>query len=201
MGNQLISFRLRDEEIVLLMQQADSHESASLTAQRLVRRLLGTEEVQPNKLKTFLAQVNEFQEQVNTVKIFIDETINERLDAVDRVVDDAIHQQMQAELLKARGRFDKFEQRLDKYFQILRESGRLPIRKPQQPERRVEPLNPSELAQRLINPKTGHPYSQSAISRQKNRINFPLWSEVRDPQGVAWAYEPNDGLFYPLEQS
>jgi len=108
---------------------------------------------------------------------------------------------MQAELLQARGRFDKFEQRLDKYFQILRASGRLPAPKKRSSELLIEPLHPSDLAQRLINPKTGYPYSPSAISRQKDRVNFPFWSEARDPQGIPWEYDPNDGLFYPLQPS
>ena len=201
MGTQFISFRLRDEEVALLLQQADPQESASLTAQRLVRQLLGTQNVPPDKLASFLTRVDEFQEQVKSVRVFIDETINERLDAVDKVVDEAVHQRLQTEQLQAQGRFDKFEQRLDKYFQILRASGQLPNRKPKQIAPSAEPLNHLELAQRLINPRTGNPYSHSAISRQKERINFPFWSEARDPQGVAWEYNPTDGLFYPLEPS
>jgi hypothetical protein len=201
MGTQLISFRLKDEEVALLMQYASSEENASLTAQRVIRQLLGTQEIPSDKLTSLLTQVNELREQVKSVKIFIDETINERLEAVDRLVDEAVHQQMQAELLQARGRFDKFEQRLDKYFQILRASGRLPAPKKRSSELLIEPLHPSDLAQRLINPKTGYPYSPSAISRQKDRVNFPFWSEARDPQGIPWEYDPNDGLFYPLQPS
>lgn len=199
MGTQLISFRLKDEEVDLLMQQANPEESANLTAQRVVRQMLGTQDNPPDKLTTLLTQVNEFQDQVKSVKIFIDETINERLEAVDKLIDEAVNQRMQAEFLQARGRFDKFEQRLDKYFQILRASGRLPAPKKKRSQLLVEPLHPSQLAQRLINPKTGHPYSQSAITRQKDRVNFPFWSEARDPQGIAWEYDSNDGLFYPLQ--
>jgi hypothetical protein len=201
MGTQLISFRLKDEEVAVLMQYANPEESANLTAQRVIRQMLGTQDIPADRLTTFLTQVNEFQEQVKSVRVFIDETINERLEAVDRLIDEAVNQHMQAELLQARGRFDKFEQRLDKYFQILRASGRLPTPKKKRSELPAEPLNPSELAQRLINPKTGHSYSQSAISRQKERVNFPFWSEARDPQGIAWEYDPNDGLFYPLQPS
>ena len=201
MGTQLISFRLKDEEVALLMQYANPEESANLTAQRVIRQVLGTQDPPPDGLTTLLTQVNEFQDQVKSVKIFIDETINERLEEVDRLIDEAVNQRMSAELLQARGRFDKFEQRLDKYFQILRASGRLPTPKRKRVELPAEPLNPSELAQRLINPKTGHPYSHSAISRQKESVNFPFWSEARDPQGIAWEYDPNDGLFYPLQPS
>ena len=201
MGTQLISFRLKDEEVALLMQYANPEESANLTAQRVIRQVLGTQDIPTDRLTSLLTQVSEFQEQVKSVKVSIDETINERLDAVDSVVDEAVNQHMQAELLQARGRFDKFEQRLDKYFQILRASGQLPPPKKKRAELPSEPLNPSELAQRLINPKTGHAYSQSAISRQKERVNFPFWSEARDPQGIAWEYDPDDGLFYPLQPS
>lgn len=201
MGTQLISFRLKDEEVALLMQQANPEESANLTAQRVMRQVLGTQEVPSDGLTTLLTQVNEFQDQLKSVKIFIDETINERLEAVDKLIDESVYQRMQTEFLQSRGRFDKFEQRLDKYFQILRSSGRLPTPKKQRLELPAAPLHPSQLAQRLINPKTGHSYSQSAISRQKERVNFSFWSEARDPQGIAWEYEPNDGLFYPLQPS
>lgn len=201
MGTQLISFRLKDEEITLLMQYASSEENASMTAQRVIRQLLGTHEIPSDKLTSLLTQVNELREQVNSVKVFIDETIDERLEDVDKLVDDAIHQQMPAELLQVRGRFDKFEQRLDKYFEILRASGQLPAAKKRRSEFPMEPLHPSDLAQRLINPRTGSSYSPSAISRQKDRVNFPFWSEARDPQGIPWEYDPNDGLFYPLQPS
>ncbi len=201
MGNWLISFRLRDEEVALLKQQAGPEENASLAAQRLIRQLLGTEKTLPDKLTSLVSQVTEFQEQVNSVKSHVDETINERLDAVDRLVNEAITQQMQAEQQKVRSRFDNFEQRLDKYFQILRASGSLPPTRRQQLELPSEPLEPSELAKRLINPKTELPYSQSVIARHKGRKDFSEWSKVRDPQGVAWQFEPEDGLFYPLSFS
>jgi hypothetical protein len=198
MGNQFISFRLRNEEVTLLMQQTDIEENPSLTAQRIIRQVLGTEEIAPDRLTSLLTQVSEFQEKVNSVKSFVDETINERLKAVDRVVNEAVNQQMLVEEQRMRSRFDKFEQRLDKYFQILRASGTLPTPKLQQSDLPTEPLNQSELAKRLINPSTELPYSQSFISRKKDRKDFSEWSKAHDPQGVAWEFEPNDGLFYPL---
>lgn len=198
MGNQFISFRLRDEEVALLRQHTDLEENPSLTAQRLIRQVLGTEEIAPDRLTCLLTQVSDFQEQVNSVKSVVDETINERLKAVDRLVNEAVNQQMPAERQRMRSRFEKFEQRLDKYFQILRASGTLPTPKLQQSDLPTEPLNHSELAKRLINPNTELPYSQSFISRKKDRKDFSEWSKVRDPQGVAWEFEPNDGLFYPL---
>lgn len=199
MGTQLISFRLSDEEVALLMQHADPDENPNLTAQRLIRQLLGTQEIPPDQLTSLLTQVNEFQEQVQSVKVFVEETIDEGLEAVDKVIDAAVNQHMQAEQHQVKGRFERFEQRLDKYFQILRASGLLPPPKKKRSQLPTQPLNESQLALRLINPKTGQPYSQSAINRQKNRVNFSTWSEARDPQGVAWEYEPNDELFYPLE--
>ncbi len=120
--SQLISFRLKDEEIALLMQQAALEESASLTAQRLIRQLLGTDQTPPNALTSLLTQVGEFQEQVESIKSFVDEAIDERLEAVDKLINTAVNQQMQAELLSMRSRFDELEQRLDKYFQTQRES-------------------------------------------------------------------------------
>lgn len=199
MGNQLISFRLREEEVALLMQQASSEEDANLAAQRLIREQLGTEQVSPDKLSSLLTQVNKFQGQVNSIKRFVDEAISERLEAVDKLVDEAVNQHMQVKQQKMRSRFDKFEQRLDKYFQILRASGTLPTPKPQQFELPSQPLNHTELAKRLINPKTELPYSQGIISRNKERSDFTEWSKARDPQGVGWEFEPTDGLFYPLK--
>lgn len=201
MGNQLIAFRLSDEEVVLLMQQAYPEENASLTAQRLIRQLLGTQNISPDALTGLLTQVDEFQEQVESVKSFVNGTIDERLDAVDKLVNEAVNQQMNAEQFQMRSRFDELQQRLDKRLQMQRQSYTLASSRNLQAERPTQPLNNSELARRLINPRTGHPYSQSAINRQKNRSDFPKWSEQRDPHQVAWEYKPKDGLFYPLESS
>ncbi len=201
MGTHLISFRLRDEEVALLMQHAFPEENASLTAQRLIRQLLGTEEISPDKLASLLTQVSEFQEQVESIKSFVDETVDQRQEAVDSLVNETVNQHMKAEQLQIRARFDELDRRWDRYFQIQRESSTLPDPKTQQQELPTKPLNHSELARRLINPKTGHPYSQRAITRHKERKDFPEWSEARDPQRVAWKHEPRDGLFYPLKLS
>ncbi len=201
MGNQLISFRLRDEEVALLMQWADLEENASLTAQRLIRKLLGTAELPPNKLTSLLTQVIEFQEQVESIKNFVDESIEQRLDAVDQLVNEAVNQQVAAERLQMRSHFDDWEQRLDQYFQVQRASVKVSSSSTQQPKLPIEPFNHSELAKRLVNPKTGHPYSQSAITRHKERADFPEWSKDRDPQRVAWKYDARNGLFYPLQRS
>jgi hypothetical protein len=198
MGNQLISFRLKDEEVALLMQQADKGETPSLTAQRLIRQLLGIQKIPPDRLTSLLTQVGEFQEQVESIKTFVDDSIDQRLAALDMLVNEGIDQHMKAELVQVRTRFDELEQRWDKYFQIQRQERTLPTSTTQGSKLPNEPLNNSELARRLINPKTGHPYSQSAISRQKDRVDFPEWSQERDPQGVGWEYESKDGLFYPL---
>lgn len=120
--SQLISFRLKDEEVALLMQQANLEESASLTAQRLVRQLLGTDHTPPNALTSLLTQVGDFQEQLESIKGFVDEAIDERLQAVDNLINEAVNQQLEAELLSMRSRFDELEQRLDKYFKTQRKS-------------------------------------------------------------------------------
>jgi parvulin-like peptidyl-prolyl isomerase len=208
MGTQLISFRLRDEEVALLMQRAQQESSPSLTAQKIIRQLLGTEEIPPDKLSSLLTKVGEFQEQVESIKGFVDDAIDQRMAAVDKLVNESVNQQMQTELLQMRSRFDELEQRLEQYFHAQRKS--LPLfkkddklsslRKPKQKaESSVAPLNQTELAQRLHNPETGLPYTPRSISRQKLKKDFPKWSEQRDPQGVLWKYEPKDGLFYPLE--
>jgi hypothetical protein len=201
MGNQLISFRLNDEEVALLMQQANDGETPSLTAQRIIRQLLGIQDVPPDRLNSLLTQVGEFQEQVESLKNFVDDSIDQRLVALDSLVDEAMNQQMQAEQFQVRSRFDELEQRWDKYFQIQRKESLVTTAKLQQSKLASEPLNHSELARRLINPKTGHPYSQSAISRHKDRVDFPKWSQERDPQGISWEYKSREGLFYPLMSS
>ena len=198
MGTQLISFRLTDEEVALLMQHADSEENASSTAQRLIRQLLGTGEASPDELTSLVTQVSEFQEQVESFKSFVDEAIDQRLEAVDRLVNESVKERLKTERLQRRS-FEQLEQRLDQYFQDQRESAKLHPSQTQQPERPKKPLNHSQLAKRLINLKTGHPYSHSAITRQKDRKDFSKWSEQRDPEGIAWEYQPKDGLFYPLE--
>lgn len=201
MGNQLISFRLNDEEVALLMQQANDGETPSLTAQRIIRQLLGIQDASPDRLTSLLTQVGEFQEQVESIKNFVDDSIDQRLVALDSLVDEAMNQQMQAEQFQVRSRFHELEQRWDKYFQIQRKESVIATTTLQHSQFPKEPLNHSELAKRLINPKTGHPYSQSAISRHKDRADFPQWSQERDPQGISWEYKSRDGLFYPLMSS
>ena len=122
MGTQLISFRLRDEEVALLMQRAQPESSPSLTAQRIIRQVLGTEEMPPDKLSTLLTRVSEFQEQVESIKGFVDDTIDQRLAAVDKLVNESVNVQMQTELLQMRSRFDELEQRLEQYFHAQRKS-------------------------------------------------------------------------------
>lgn len=202
MGTQLISFRLKDEEIALLMQQANPEENASMTAQRLIRQLLGTQKIAPDRLTTLLTQVSEFQEQVESIKGFVDETIDQRLEAMNKVVNQAVDQHLKGEHQEVQTRFEDWEQRLDQYFQVQRQS--IPLFNQQvtalkhERKRPGKPLNQSELAKRLINPETGIHYTPGSISRQKLKEDFPQWSQARDPLGVGWEFELNDGLFYPV---
>ncbi|MEO8890716.1 MAG: hypothetical protein ABI417_04130 [Coleofasciculaceae cyanobacterium] len=202
MGTQLISFRLKDEEIALLMQQADPEENPSLTAQRLLRHILGTKGIPPDRLSTLLTQVSELREQVESIKGFVDETIDQRLEAIDKVVNKAVDQHLKGEYQEVQTRFENWEQRLDRYFQVQRQS--IPLFNQQvttlkqERKRPGKPLNQSELAKRLINPETGSPYTPGSISRQKLKQDFPQWSQARDPLGVGWEFELNDGLFYPV---
>ncbi len=202
MGTQLLSFRLKDEEIALLMQQADPEENPSLTAQRLLRHILGTQEIPADGLSTLLTQVSELREQVESIKGFVDDTIDQRLEAIDKVVNKAVDQHLKGEHQEVQTRFEDWEQRLDRYFQVQRQS--IPLFKQQvttlkqERKRPGKPLNQSELAKRLINPETGIPYTPGSISRQKLKQDFPQWSQARDPLGVGWEFELNDGLFYPV---
>lgn len=202
MGTQLISFRLKDEEIALLMQQADPEENPNMRAQRLLRHILGTQGIPPDRLSTLLTQVSELREQVESIKGFVDETIDQRLEAIDKVVNKAVDQHLKGEHQEVQTRFENWEQRLDRYFQIQRQS--IPLFNQQvttlkqERKRPGKPLNQSELAKRLINPETGSPYTPGSISRQKLKQDFPQWSQARDPLGVGWEFELNDGLFYPV---
>lgn len=202
MGTQLISFRLKDEEIALLIQHADPEENPNLTAQRLLRHILGTQEIPPDGLSALLTQVSELKEQVESIKGFVDETINQRLEAIDKVVNKAVDQHLKGEHQEVQTRFEDWEQRLDRYFQMQRQS--IPLFNQQvtslkqERKRPGKPLNQSELAKRLINPETGFPYTPGSISRQKLKQDFPQWSQARDPLGVGWEFELNDGLFYPV---
>lgn len=200
MGTQLISFRLQDQEIALLMQHAEFEETPSLTAQRLLRHILGIQEIPPDRLSTLLTLVSEFQEQVESIKGFVEETIDQRLEAVDKLVDEAVEAQMKGEHQEVQTRFDDWEARLDQYFQVQRQSLPLFNQTTLKPERKRpgKPLNQSELAKRLINPETGSLYSPGSISRHKLKEDFPQWSQARDPLGVGWQFELNDGLFYPV---
>lgn len=157
MSTQLISFRLRDEEVALLMQQADLEESVSLTAQRLIRQRLGTQAIPPDRLTALLTQVAEFQEQVESIKGFVDEAIDQHLSAINQRVDEAVNQHLQAELLLARRHFDELEERLDRYFQIQRQAFALPAQISSQSERSTELVNRSqELARKSMHFKTRH---------------------------------------------
>jgi hypothetical protein len=202
MGTQLISFRLKDEEIALLMQHAELEENPSLIAQRLLRHILGIQEIPPDRLSTLLTQVIEFQEQVESIKGFVCETIDQRLEAVDKLVNVAVEEHLKGEHQEVQTRFEDWEARLDRYFAMQRKS--IPLfdqqvsTLKQERKRPGKPLNQSELAKRLINPETGIPYTPGSISRQKLKEDFPQWSQARDPLGVGWEFELNDGLFYPV---
>jgi hypothetical protein len=51
----------------------------------------------------------------------------------------------------------------------------------------------ADLAKRLdINPST--------VGRRKSDPDFALWSQTKDPEGLAWKYVPKTKMFVPLEE-
>lgn len=54
------------------------------------------------------------------------------------------------------------------------------------------PQTTADLAQRLG--VTGQ-----ALNRRRSLSNFAHWSQIHDPQGLGWAYDPATKLFYPAE--
>ncbi|GAB1541354.1 hypothetical protein NUACC21_40250 [Scytonema sp. NUACC21] len=59
------------------------------------------------------------------------------------------------------------------------------------PQMRSQTLN--KLAERLGVAKT-------TVSRNKNREDFREWSRVRDPEGIAWQFHPEELLFYSVQE-
>ena len=58
----------------------------------------------------------------------------------------------------------------------------------------VEPINQAELAKRLD-------VNSSTVGRNKvkSEADFAMWSQSKDPEGIAWKYLEQDNEFVPLE--
>lgn len=57
----------------------------------------------------------------------------------------------------------------------------------------LKPLIQAELAKRLD-------VHSSTVGKRKSDEDFPEWSQSRDPEGIAWAYNPETKEFLPVEK-
>jgi hypothetical protein len=56
----------------------------------------------------------------------------------------------------------------------------------------LKPLIQAELAKRLD-------VHASTVGKRKSEEDFPEWSQSRDPEGIAWKYDPDTKEFTPIE--
>jgi hypothetical protein len=62
----------------------------------------------------------------------------------------------------------------------------------QSPKTKTSALIQADLAKRLdINPST--------VGRRKSDPDFPLWSQTKDPEGIAWKYVSKTKMFVPVD--
>ena len=63
------------------------------------------------------------------------------------------------------------------------------------PQKEINPLSAliqGDLAKRLD-------LNSSTVGRRKNKLDFPEWSQSKDPEGVAWKYLADKELFVPAD--
>ncbi len=77
--------------------------------------------------------------------------------------------------------------------ELLKEKKNLYQDAPTQKPEVYKPLIQSELAKRLD-------VHSSTVGKRKTDEDFPEWSQSRDPEGIAWGYNPETKEFVPLEK-
>lgn len=77
--------------------------------------------------------------------------------------------------------------------ELLKEKEHLYQDAPPQNQELYKPLIQAELAKRLD-------VHSSTVGKRKSDEDFPEWSQSRDPEGVAWGYNPETKEFIPLEK-
>lgn len=60
----------------------------------------------------------------------------------------------------------------------------------------VNDLKPMKAAQ--LGPRLGY-HDHSYVLRAKSKPDFSDWSQAKDPDGIAWLYDVNSKLFYPVK--
>ncbi|AFZ16502.1 hypothetical protein [Allocoleopsis franciscana] len=76
---------------------------------------------------------------------------------------------------------------------LFKEKEKLSQDAPLQNQELYKPLIQAELAKRLD-------VHSSTVGKRKSDEDFPEWSQSRDPEGVAWGYNPDSKEFVPLEK-
>jgi hypothetical protein len=77
--------------------------------------------------------------------------------------------------------------------ELLKEKKNVHQDAPPQNQEVYKPLIQVELAKRLD-------VHSSTVGKRKSDEDFPEWSQSRDPEGVAWGYNPDSKEFVPLEK-
>jgi hypothetical protein len=77
--------------------------------------------------------------------------------------------------------------------ELLKEKENLSQNAPLQNQEVYKPLIQAELAKRLD-------VHSSTVGKRKSDEDFPEWSQSRDPEGIAWGYNPESKEFVPLEK-
>ena len=77
--------------------------------------------------------------------------------------------------------------------ELLKEKKNLHQDAPPQNQEVYKPLIQAELAKRLD-------VHSSTVGKRKTDEDFPEWSQSRDPEGIAWEYNPSTKEFVPVEK-
>jgi hypothetical protein len=77
--------------------------------------------------------------------------------------------------------------------ELLKEKEHLYQDAPTQNQEVYKPLIQAELAKRLD-------VHSSTVGKRKSDEDFPEWSQSRDPEGIAWEYNPEAKEFVPIEK-
>lgn len=102
--------------------------------------------------------------------------------------------QLKSELEQLRSQLEQVEQEANK--PVNEFEGEQPDRN-LQPDKPVNEFNGKPMRLRQLTNFLGQK-SHSYISKIKSEPNFEQWSRERDPHGVAWRYDPESKLFYPV---
>lgn len=208
MSSQVISYRLLTDEVLILRQKALPGESDNQTAQRLMRECLGLSTASTNSPKVSTPSLDERIESVVEEKmISFSANCNDLLSRLQGCI-----QSLQERVDELNSRLEATEDTVEV---ILSEPTRSPQdtaatarqnnlpETPQAISRRViqafsdKQEVPLELTQSELAKRLGCHKSQ--ISRNKESSDFENWTRERDPDAIAWRYEPSSKKYLAIE--